>query len=236
MATPQLHMQTLFRLDAEGRIACTREPSGMRGPVFWLARGRVDCAWAVRCDTPTHIALELANLARDEPAGTEFRAPPVHERRYRFLVEGDVVSGPAFHFPASVTEQAGVVFVDDVDRLLTHFPDWREDEVAGRIPIAAVEQDGSAVSVCCCARSSTQAAEAGLETASEFRGRGLAARVTSAWALAVRASGRTPLYSTSWDNRESLAVARKLGLDLYASTWSINDGVSREHPRAAPGN
>ena len=83
-------------------------------------------------------------------------------------------------------------------------------------------EDGHAVSVCFCARKSNVAAEAGLETAIEFRGRGLAPRVVSAWALAVRETGRIPLYSTSWSNDASLAVARKLGLMAYASSWSIS--------------
>ncbi|MXZ22396.1 MAG: GNAT family N-acetyltransferase, partial [Caldilineaceae bacterium SB0665_bin_25] len=33
--------------------------------------------------------------------------------------------------------------------------------------------------------------------------------------------GRVPLYSTSWENGASLAVARKLGLVAYASGWSL---------------
>jgi predicted GNAT family acetyltransferase len=85
----------------------------------------------------------------------------------------------------------------------------------------AVLEDGYAVSVCFCARRSIGAAEAGLETAPAFRGRGLAARVTTAWAAAVRATGRTPLYSTSWANASSLAVASKLELRIYATDWNI---------------
>ena len=54
----------------------------------------------------------------------------------------------------------------------------------------------------------------------KYRGRGLAQRVTAA--LAIRAPGRVPLYSISWTNHHaSLAVARKLGLVAYTSTWSI---------------
>jgi hypothetical protein len=78
------------------------------------------------------------------------------------------------------------------------------------------------VSVCFCARQSAAAAEAGLETAERFRGRGLGPRVTAAWALAIRASGRLPLYSTSWSNEASLAVARKLRLEACASDWSLS--------------
>ena len=56
-----------------------------------------------------------------------------------------------------------------------------------------------------------------------YRGRGYGPRVTVAWAEAIWASGRVPLYSTSWDNKASLAVARKLGLAAYASGWSLSD-------------
>ena len=232
MTTPRLHMQTLFRLDDDRRIVGTREPGGVRGPVFWFARGPDSHAWAVRYDTPGRVARELAQLVADEPPAADFGAPPVHAGRYRSLMEGDVPAGPAFHFPDVLPDPTGVVFLDDVGRLTRHFPDWTADEVDGRTPIAAVEDDHSAISACCCARKSTHAAEAGLETAPGFRGRGLAARVSTAWALAVRSSGRIPLYSTSWDNTASLAVARKLGLRIYASAWSVNDALSRDPARA----
>ena len=88
-------------------------------------------------------------------------------------------------------------------------------------------EEGHVVSVCFCARRFNTAAEelgccerngngrfVGVDSFTSFAG----------WALAVRASGRTPLYSTSWSNDASLAVARKLGLVAYASAWSISSG------------
>jgi hypothetical protein len=46
--------------------------------------------------------------------------------------------------------------------------------------------------------------------------------VTAAWAQAVRKSGRIPLYSCSWSNAASLAVAAKLGLVPYASDFNLS--------------
>jgi predicted GNAT family acetyltransferase len=83
-------------------------------------------------------------------------------------------------------------------------------------PCFAVVVDGRTVSVCNTARFTARAAEAGLATAEKFRGRGYGPRVTAAWAAAVRAEGRIPLYSTWWANAASQAVARKLGLRQYA--------------------
>jgi predicted GNAT family acetyltransferase len=65
------------------------------------------------------------------------------------------------------------------------------------------------------------ACEAGVETAPGFRGHGHAARVVAAWALAVRDAGQIPLYSTSWQNTASQAVARKLGLRQFGADLHI---------------
>lgn len=102
-------------------------------------------------------------------------------------------------------------------------------ELAQRQPCFVALEEGRAVSICHSARplrvpglTSCAAAEASVETRTTHRGRGLAPRVTAAWAEAVRERGGIPLYSTSWDNRASRAVARKLGLSLYGEDlhWS----------------
>ena len=138
------------------------------------------------------------------------------------VLKGRVYSGPAFVFPEAIAQPHGTVFIEDVRLLDHHFSGWQASEIPERTPIVALVEEGHAVSVCFCARRSDVAAEAGLETAVEYRGRGLGPRVAAAWALAIRASGRIPLYSTSWCNEASLAVARKLRLVTYASAWSIS--------------
>jgi predicted GNAT family acetyltransferase len=60
-----------------------------------------------------------------------------------------------------------------------------------------------------------------VETLEGYRGRGHAPAAVAAWARAVRATGRIPLYSTSWDNLASQAVARKLGLIPYGADFSL---------------
>ena len=211
----------MFRLDNAGRIRGTREPNPSAGPLFALIRGRSSCAWAVRADLPQEIAEELNVLAGEEPPVADLRDDPVHAQRYRSLAGGEVYSGPAFTFPEIVEQPPATVFVIEVQLLDRNFRGWTAAEIPGRSPVVAVVEDGDAVSVCFCARRSGAAAEAGLETAAAFRVRGLGPQVAAAWALAVRASGRIPLYSTSWSNGASLSVARKLGMVAYASGWSL---------------
>jgi len=199
----------------------TREPNPGPGPRFSLIRGKTQCAWAVHADIEEERAADLYALAREEQPTSDFRDAPLHADRYVSLVGGRVDWGPAFTFPDVIPAPADVVVINDLSQLKENFQGWTADELPGCSPILAVVEGAHAVSVCFCARQSKVAAEAGLETARRFRGRGLGPRVTAAWALAIRASGRLPIYSTSWSNESSLAVARTLGLQACASDWSL---------------
>lgn len=232
---PDLKLRTAYNLKAEGRIVSTREPEPMQGPLFTLIRTTERCAWAVHASLPAELAAELDRAARDEPPALDLEAQPVHAERYRALVHAHLASqradaalseraGSVFRFPAILPRAPEIVLVDDERLLQRHFRGWVPGEIAaGRAPLLAIVEDGYPVSVCFCAHSSHEAADAGLETAAAYRGRGLAVRVTAAWALAIRATGRLPIYSTDFRNHASRAVARKLGLVTCASTWSLSD-------------
>ncbi|MGQ0649017.1 MAG: GNAT family N-acetyltransferase [Gemmatimonadaceae bacterium] len=235
MSTPDLYLETSFIRDDEGRIMSTREPGATRGPLISIVRSATSCAWAIRAGLSRRLGGELNELAQQEPPTADLRDPPVHADRYLSLVRGHVGSheaalktrqsdGPAFTFPAALVWPADIVAVEDERLLERNFRGWVPGEIAdGRAPVLAIVEDGYPVSVCFCARRSDAASEAGVDTAPAFRGRGFGPRVTTAWALAIRATGRVPLYSTAWTNEASLSVARRLGLVAYASSWSLSD-------------
>ena len=220
--TPQLQLETLFALDSEGRILSTREPRPAPGPAFSLIRDRQSCAWAVHVDVPSDVARRMAALARTElPAGT-FTDAPRHAAAYVELLGGRADSGPVFTFPDVLAGEGDVVEITSLSQLDECSRGWTAEEIPERAPIVGVEVEGRVVSVCFCARRSPAAAEAGVETAASYRGRGFAPLVTAAWARRIRQSGRLPLYSTSWSNAASLAVARKLGLTMCGSDWNVH--------------
>ena len=221
MSTPGLHLRTLYRFDSAGRIVSTREPRPSIGPSFTLVRGRSERVWAIGARVASDLAEELDALAVQESPLNDWQEPPRYAERYRALLGGELSSGPALEFPDRVDAPDGVSLIDDASLLQRHFRGWTPEEMPGRTPMAAILVDGQAVSLCACARRTDEAAEASLETAEPFRGRGLAVRVTAAWAAAIQASQRTPLYSTSWENLASRAVARRLGLSIYAASWSL---------------
>lgn len=216
-------------LNDSGRIVSTREPNPRPGPRFVLVRSSNSCVWGVRADVPDEVASKIDGLAREEPPVADLRDAPLHAERYRSIVENAtapvrVEAGPAFDFPDSLVQSEGIVVIED-ERLLDHnFRGWVSGEIkAGSGPVMAIVKNGHPVSICFSARSSEVAAEAGVETTESFRGKGFAPLVTAAWAIAIRKSGKRPLYSTSWTNHASLAVAGKLNLVAYASSWSLSD-------------
>jgi hypothetical protein len=217
----QVHLETLFVLDDHRRIVSTREPNPERGPAFVLIRRADSCAWAIGSGIGNEQARELTRLALDELPTADFRRPPRHLAEYMKIVDGNFEAGPAFEFPDPMPVLAGAVLIEAVEPLLGLFNGWAAEELPDRAPIMAIVDEGAPISICFCARVSESVAEAGVETATKFRGRGMAGLATAAWAAAIQASGRTPIYSTSWSNGPSLAVARKLGLIACASYWSL---------------
>ena len=221
--SPELQLHTLFVLDEQGRIISTREPNPTPGPRFALIRGVTHCFWAIRADLGEKLTAQVHMLAREEPPTRDFQSEPLHAKRYISLIGGDVHAGPAFTFRAGMLWAPDVLAINELSPLERHFRGWRENEIPECSPILAVMEQGAAISVCFCARRSAAAAEAGVETAERFRGRGLGSRVTAAWARAIEATDRLPIYSTSWNNGPSLSVARKLSLSMCASDWSLSE-------------
>ena len=224
-----LHVDVLFRRDANGRLTVVNEPDGDRAPLLFLARGRSSFRVAFRDEVPLVFARRWSEAAaRLPPWDGEAPDPSVHDE-LRSLVAGgvaidDVEGGPAFRFGARLKGAgAAVTHIDESSAgLLEQFFPYTRSVLADREPVIGVVVDGAVVSACYSARRGPRACEAGVATEESYRGRGYAAAVVAAWRNAVEAEGRVPLYSTSWDNGASLSIARKLELVPYADTLSIS--------------
>ncbi|MEM7799843.1 MAG: GNAT family N-acetyltransferase [Chloroflexota bacterium] len=121
-----------------------------------------------------------------------------------------------------MSKKVTLVSEANADWLMPHFP-WKvmaysSDKMG---PLIATIVDDVAVSICYCSRLSVSAAEAGVETAEGFRGRGFAGQAVAYWAESVRRRGLIPLYSTSWENKASQRVAHKLDMVQYGENWHI---------------
>jgi len=223
----RLHVEALFRHDSQGNLLFGNEPSAAEAPRFFLGRTLEGPVIRFRhdVDAATKRELEAAALA-DFNSGPALDAPSNPLRYEEILARSAPVkkmwAGPAFSFANELSEPTDTILVTDANaQILDPFlRDWIPDVPIGQ-PMFALPVDGHAVAVCCSVRLTNGACEAGVETVPTFRGRGFAARVVAAWALAVRNSGRVPLYSTSWQNEASRAVARKLGLLQFGNDMHV---------------
>jgi hypothetical protein len=230
----ELHLRCLYHHDSKDRILQTRQPGGLLCPLFHLGRTPLGNLWRFREDLEPNAVRELSRLVGKEGPLPLAHPPPERMQAIRSVV-GSVTEivfewrGPAFRFPEQIPllplepgEPEVLAVEPGMESLLEEFfVDWTSD-IATCQPMLAAVEGGRAVSLCHAARPRVVdgspiclASEVGVETAPSHRGRGLAPRVVAAWGRAVRKRGGQPMYSTSWDNKASRAVARKLGLVFY---------------------
>ncbi len=214
----QLHMEALYTL-THGRITGVNQWDGGTPPRFHLGRTGAGHVFRCREDVPSDLSTALGKLVREEPVEPGPRRAPEHANEYlQLLAEHEPVQriwqGPAYALPVAVRlpvhPHTQPIKAGDERLLDAHLADWKVD-VGRRAPLVAAIHGGHAVAVCASARETGEACEAGVETAPPFRRHGHALRAVAAWAELVRRSGRLPLYSTSWDNVASQALAKKLG-------------------------
>jgi RimJ/RimL family protein N-acetyltransferase len=222
-----MQLDALFVRDPRGDLVATRDPSRRPAPRVFLARSAAGNAWAIRRDVDPAARTELERLLAEEPPwavasdavgprcsgrARELLAPVSAERRGPAYVLGDELPCDPRAREVAASEHA---------EWRAAFP-WLAQEFEAVAPVAIAFEGGQPVAICHSPRGLTaEAAEAGVETIEAFRGRGLATAAAGCWARAVRRSGRIALYSTSWENRASQGVARRLSARLYGEDWSL---------------
>lgn len=225
-----LHIDALYERDAAGLVIASRDPH-VTPPPFHLVRTRVGNRWLLSARLePARRQLLASILARQPPISDcteELPRPEAFAAMRSVLAEyskshGEY-RGPAYFFPDELPNADQAELLIDVSEVPESGPfSWLRTFVASWHPIAVLRAaDGTLASVCHSARSTHGAAEAGVETVDEYRGRGYGSTAVSAWAAAVRRGGRLPLYSTSWVNTPSRALARRLGLVAYAEDFHV---------------
>jgi RimJ/RimL family protein N-acetyltransferase len=184
---------------------------------------------------PDDLAAELTAIDPSAPAPALERARQILETGGRalhqtagphFLVAADTQLESKFHIERS--DAASVEALRNANPGGWHPVEW-DELLDGRLGPWTMAIDGErVVSICHTPRPLTaHAAECGVGTHPDFRGRGYAAAVTSEWAALLRPSGRHLFYSTDADNLSSQRVARRLNLRTLGWSWHL--GLAREH-------
>ena len=226
----RLHLQTLFRFDSAGRLVSTNETPPFAAPRLFLGRTREGNSWHLRHDLPTGQAAELTAMLEEEPPLGELGAEPLCLARAIVILARDlpvtaIHRGPAFVFESAPEASAGTLPLGP-ENLARFHPQlremgWTEGLDESQQPCFGVEADGAIVALCHSSRLSSEGAAAGVSAAPDYRRRGFARRVVEAWAREVVLSDRMALYSTTWDNTASRAIADGLGLRFFGEDCHI---------------
>ena len=228
----RIHVATLFNCDSDSRILSLRRPWSRPGgpPRFFMGRTHGNNVWLFRHDIPDDLTHELEVLCLSEPSANRLMRPPgiATEIRAALQTRGPITReyrGPAYLIPERTQAPTdGVLITKEKGRMLEAGFSWMIPHLMAGVdigPITAAVVNGSAVSICYCARLSALGAEAGVETLEAVRGRGYATAAVAAWATATRRRELLPLYSTSWENVASQRVAEKVGAVCYGEDWEI---------------
>jgi RimJ/RimL family protein N-acetyltransferase len=226
------HAEVLFDLDDRGRLAAVNEPDGDPPPRLFLARGSDAYLLVFGPAVPGPTIRACEDIARELPTWDGGPSDRSLFEPFR-LALGELESihdewrGPAYRFDdrgelqmPQGTNRPILIDAANSDLLTRHFP-YTAEHLDSRSPVIGLVEDGAIVSACFSARRRPGAHEAGVATEVPYQGRGHGTAVVAAWRDAVEATGAQPLYSTSWDNAASRAIARRLGLITYAETFSL---------------
>jgi hypothetical protein len=215
-----IQAEVLYVHDHAGRITTINEYMNQPAPRFFLGQTNTGRVLRFRSDVPDILVHDILRLMdRDDSAAQLANVISAIENNKE--ISGFWI-GPAYAFDEIVTDYTGATLVTEDNKYFLE-PGFSTllSELQFRGPCFMVTENNMAVSVCFSARNTDKAAEAGVETLKDYRGKGYAIRVTSSWAQAIRESQRIPLYSTSWDNYSSLSIAKRLRLHHYGTDISI---------------
>jgi hypothetical protein len=230
-----------FACNAEGRMLHANAPERGLAPRMMVAGCAAGNRVAFRHDVADDVARRIEELVVDEPPLAHPDVPPRHLDDYIALLAPVAIvdHGLEWRLPHDIASSRGVVVDLDVasmgGRMVASGTPEGDDlvgELAREMPPSLVEHgfvdtnelwppwcvavvDDQIASLVFAARIDAHAAAVGVFTQPAFRGRGLAARATAAWAAHPALRDHVLFYGTSTTNLSSQRVVAQLRLPFF---------------------
>src|SRR5688500_5746255 len=98
----ELHISTLYRCDAEGRLRAVNEAGEPPAPLFYIGRTLQGNYWRFRYDLPAAAIEKLDDLCRSEPIPTNLSSEPQNYAAIHALISeiAPPQKHPEYHGPA----------------------------------------------------------------------------------------------------------------------------------------
>lgn len=235
-----LQAATMFVLSPAGRILRLNSPDDALPPRMYLAGCEDGWTLRLRHDVDNATAAAIETLASREPPVTAPGATPHFAERYREIMGShepltDRNFGPIHRLPHGMAWKSDATLAaqgtEAGDALLARLakdgmpPSLVEAGFTGLAdfwePWCVALAGGEIASIAFAARLGPHAADIGLHTMRDFRGRGFAAAATAAWSALPMLQKRTLFYSTHRDNLSSKRVIARLGLPFLGESMRI---------------
>lgn len=223
----EMQAKALFTHDNNNFIRNINDLDGAPAPRFFFGRTPDGNVLRFRYDLPQVIIRKLTSLVTEEPINNNLSRNTVILEKIKGILQEHkeiqkIYEGPAYKIPRGITFPSDVIKItNDNVHLLKNSFGYMISELQFWEPCFVKFVNGNVASICFSSRIADASHEAGVETLSDFRGKGFAADVVAAWAADIYKINRIPAYSTSWDNTASQSVAKKLKCDLYGIDLSI---------------
>lgn len=188
--------------------------------------------WDQETDRPAAAVAVAGPVSPPEPpeslvvikASLERRLPTVITSCFSYLID----PAPEPVIPPEITMHRSTEPVSPVLRAARPEQQWElgewSDLLDGQLGPWAIALAGDRVAALCHSpRDRDGAAEVGVWTDPDHRGRGYAVTVTAAWAQVSRPDHAWLYYSHFDDNHASAAVARKLGARPIGRIWQLRN-------------
>jgi hypothetical protein len=216
----EIQVNVLFQHDSSGRMTHVNEHPHDIAPRFFLGATKYGNVIRYLNALEGDIVKELEQLINTDSSVNLAEIIRILSQDQQIR---SVEMGPAFLFPEVRNRFTKAIQITPSNKelLKPNFP-FTFDELEYKQPCFAVIENDIAVSVCCSARQTSEAAEASLATIVDYRGKAYGVDVSNAWAAQLQSQNRLALYSTSWNNFASQTVAKKLqliqyGIDIHIS-------------------
>jgi hypothetical protein len=236
-----LDLDASFLMTASGRIDKVNSPEREPAPRCVLAGCRTGNLVRLRHDVGEATARDIAALLKDQPPWFDpAAAPPCLPGLIRLLSReapvATVSRGVIYtlsHGLRSPAPSATLVCGDEPERRTLLERLAREGMPQGAVdagfrgvgdfwpPWCAALEGGDIAAVAFAARLGASAAEVGVYTLPDYRGRALAAAVTARWSSLAELADRRLFYSTQVTNRSSQRVAERLGLARLGASLAL---------------
>ena len=220
----QLHGNVLFVHTSAGDLLRVNDWLEREAARLWIGFTGEGLVWRFRHDVPAALRSQATALIDAESTTNQGPLPDNHEAYLDLFNAQTHSAGPAYWLTQTPerSETASIQVTSEQEAVLkeSDLTDWLPD-IPHQQPMMASLHDGVAAAVCASVRVHPQAHEAGVETSPAQRRQGHATNSVSEWARALMADDIIPMYSTSWDNTASQALAARLGFQRYGWEYSI---------------